>query len=525
MTRTPILAIALLCACASQPTPAPESAATQPATPAEPAAADRFTGRWAGDMSRPDGGKRHWDIVLAPEGAGAVKGTVFSPSGEAPITGGTVAGDVLTFTSRGSTYKGQILEEKILFTVTGARGASQTVMTSRVSRDPVPPPAPKITLPEVRALPANGLAQKPPMGWNSWNKFHTKIDDKLVREIADAMVSSGMQKAGYTYVNIDDGWEGERDAEGNIRPNARFPDMKALADYVHGKGLKLGIYSSPGTRTCAGFEGSLNHEAQDAKSYATWGIDYLKYDWCTAALVYKPEQMRAAYQKMGEALAAAGRPIVYSLCQYGREHVEQWGAAVGGNLWRTTGDISDAWDKMANIGFDRQKGLDTAAGPGHWNDPDMLEIGNGGMTDEEYRTHMSLWAMLAAPLVAGNDLRTMTPAIRDILTEPEVIAIDQDSLGRQGKPVVKEGETEVWVRALDHDAHAVALFNRGAMPAKVTASFGDSGISGKYSIRSVWEHADKGVAAAEYSAEVPSHGVVLLRLEPGTGKRRPAKKK
>jgi alpha-galactosidase len=519
MTTTRVFAalLALVTACASQPETVPDM--SQP-----PPTADGWTGRWAGEMVRADGGRRRYELVIKAEGS-AVKGSVFTPSGEAPITDGVTKDTVLTFTARGGSYKGQMVGERMLLMLPTSRGPTQTVMVDRVSKDPVPAPAPKVTLPELRELPANGLALRPPMGWNSWNKFRTKIDDKLVREIADAMVSSGMQKAGYTYVNIDDGWEGDRDAEGNIRANARFPDMKALADYVHGKGLKLGIYTSPGSRTCAGFEGSLNHEAQDARTFAGWGIDYLKYDWCTAALVYKNEQMRAAYQKMGEALAAAGRPIVYSLCQYGRENVEKWGAAVGGNLWRTTGDISDSWDKMSSIGFDKQKGLEAAAGPGHWNDPDMLEIGNGGMNDDEYRTHMTLWAMLAAPLIAGNDIRTMKPNIRDILIDAEVIAIDQDPLGRQGKQVFKSGDGEIWVRPLEKDAFAVAVFNRGTTTAKVTARFSDLGITGKYAVRNVWEHADKGVAP-DYGADVGPHSTVLLRLEPSGAKpAKPAKPK
>jgi alpha-galactosidase len=284
------------------------------------------------------------------------------------------------------------------------------------------------------------------MGWNSWNKFQRKVDDQVVREIADAMVKDGMRDAGYLYVNIDDTWEGARDASGVLLPNAKFPDMRALADYVHRKGLRLGIYSSPGPKTCAGYEGSYQHEAQDAKTWAEWGIDYLKYDWCSAARVYAPDQatMQAAYAKMGTALLASGRSIVYSLCQYGMLDVGEWGAKVGGNLWRTTDDIGDRWVSMQNIGFNLQSGREKYAGPGHWNDPDMLEIGNGGMSDTEYRTHMSLWSLLAAPLLAGNDLRDVTPGILEILTNKEVIAVDQDPLGKQGTRVSRQGDAEVW---------------------------------------------------------------------------------
>ena len=210
---------------------------------------------------------------------------------------------------------------------------------------------PRLPLPALHDVPDNGLARTPPMGWNSWNKFARKIDDISVRGMADAMVASGMRDAGYTYINIDDTWEGPRDAQGNITGNLKFPNMKGLADYVHSKGLKIGIYSSPGPKTCGGYEGSFGHEEQDAKTYAAWGFDYLKYDWCSAGRIYKDSDMRAVYQKMGDALLATGRPIVFSLCQYGDDDVWKWGAKVGGNLWRTTGDINDSWKRMDEIGF------------------------------------------------------------------------------------------------------------------------------------------------------------------------------
>jgi len=321
-----------------------------------------------------------------------------------------------------------------------------------------------------------------------------------------------MRDAGYVYINIDDTWEGSRDANGNIQTNEKFPDMKALAAYVHGKGLKLGIYSSPGPRTCASFEGSYNHEEQDAKTFAAWGIDYLKYDWCSASQVYEAASMPGVYAKMGEALARSGRDIVYSLCQYGQQSVGEWGAKAGGNLWRTTGDIQDNWRSMSNIGFDQQLGREKFAGPGHWNDPDMLEIGNGGMNDTEYRTHMSLWSLLAAPLLAGNDLRSMAPDILDILTNKEAIAIDQDPLGRQAVRVSKEGDVEVWARPLADGGHAVGLFNRGADTARVTAKWQDIGVTGPRKVRDLWEHADRGEGNDAFWADVPSHGVVLVKL-------------
>ncbi len=359
----------------------------------------------------------------------------------------------------------------------------------------------------------NGLAKTPPMGWNSWNKFQNHVSDRLVREIADAMARNGMKDAGYVYVNIDDTWEGKRDAQGNIQPNARFPVMKALADYLHGKGLKLGIYSSPGPKTCAGYEGSYRHEQQDAKTYAAWGVDYLKYDWCTARTVYSESSMPTVYAKMGQALLDSGRPIVFSLCEYGLLHVSTWGATVGGNLWRTTNDIADNWKSMSHIGFDLQAGLEQYAGPGHWNDPDMLEIGNGGMSTTEYRTHMSLWSLLAAPLLAGNDLRTVAPEILDILTNKEVTEVDQDPLGKEGKRVAKNGGLEVWAKPLSGGALAVGLFNRGESTSKVTVRWSDFGISGNAQVRDLWAHTDRGRFANDYAADVPRHGVVLLRVE------------
>jgi alpha-galactosidase len=361
----------------------------------------------------------------------------------------------------------------------------------------------------------NGLARTPPMGWNSWNKFQGQVTDAMVREMADAIVKTGMRDAGYIYVNIDDTWEsGHRDASGNIGTNNKFPDMKKLADYIHSKGLKLGIYSSPGPRTCAGYLGSYQHEEQDAKMFAQWGIDYLKYDWCSAAQVYENDKatMANAYAKMGQALLASGRPIVYSLCQYGNHDVGEWGAAVGGNLWRTTGDIRDSWDSMARIGFEQQLGREKFANVGHWNDPDMLEIGNGHMTDTEYETHMSLWSILAAPLLAGNDIRDMKPSIAAILMNKEVIAVDQDKLGKQGVRVSKDGDVEVWAKPLADGGHAVGLFNRGAAAAKVTAKWSDVGVTGSHKLRDLWKHEDLGSKTGEYSAEVPSHGVVLVKI-------------
>ena len=364
------------------------------------------------------------------------------------------------------------------------------------------------------ALPAQdpGLALTPPMGWNSWNHFACKVSDAVVRAAADGIASNGMKDAGYVYVNIDDCWQGKRDSSGMIQANEKFPDMKALADYVHSKGLKLGIYSSPGPQTCAKYEGSYRHEEQDAKQYANWGIDYLKYDWCSASRVYKPAEMQAAYKKMHDALARAGRPIVYSLCQYGLESVWQWGASVGGNLWRTTGDISDRYDRMSVIGFD-QNGLEKYAGPGRWNDPDMLEVGNGKMSHDEYLTHMSLWCILAAPLLAGNDLSAMTPDTLAILTNSEVVAVDQDPKGVQGHRVWQEGPYEVWMKPLADGGKAVGLFNRGEDAATIKVNFSDIEVSGSASVRDLWAKKDLGSFEGNYSTQVPKHGVALIKVK------------
>jgi len=356
------------------------------------------------------------------------------------------------------------------------------------------------------------LAATPPMGWNSWNHFACKVSDAVVRAAADAIASNGMKQAGYIYVNIDDCWQGKRNEKGIIQPNERFPDMKALADYVHSKGLKLGIYSSPGPLTCAKYEGSYGHEEQDAQTYAGWGMDYLKYDWCSAAKVYKPSEMPAVYKKMYDALKRVGHPIVYSLCQYGMEQVWEWGASVGGNLWRTTDDISDNYESMCFIGFG-QNGLQKFAGPGHWNDPDMLEVGNGKMTKDEYLTHMSLWCILAAPLLAGNDLSKMTQATLGILTNPEVVAVDQDPKGVEGHRISQVGPLEVWAKPLADGSQVVGLFNRGESMNPVSLDFRDIGVSGSATIRDLWGRKDLGSFQDHFTASVPKHGVVMIKVK------------
>jgi alpha-galactosidase len=365
------------------------------------------------------------------------------------------------------------------------------------------------------------VAATPPMGWNSWNHFAGNVNAADARAAADAMVASGMKAAGYEYINIDDTWEGKRDAEGYIHPNSKFPDMKALADYVHSKGLKLGIYSSPGPKTCAGYPGSYGHEQQDAETYAKWGIDYLKYDLCSFNGIMNKEApnnwqkqneiMIAAYAKMHKALEATGRPIVFSLCQYGRDHVWTWGASVGGNLWRTTADIRDTYQRMSEIGFN-QIGMAKYAGPEHWNDPDMLEIGNGGMNFDEEKTHMSLWTILAAPLIAGNDLSHMSPQTLSILTNREVIAVDQDRLGKQGTRASVQGATEIWTKPLTGGAVAAGLFNRDIVSHEVTLKLKAIGFGPHAKLRDLWAHANVVPTNGQYTVNVPPHGVVMLKL-------------
>jgi alpha-galactosidase len=371
------------------------------------------------------------------------------------------------------------------------------------------------------------VAQTPPMGWNSWNYFASKVDDKGVRAAADQIVATGMKDAGYIYVNIDDTWEGKRDESGVLHTNEKFPDMKALADYVHSKGLKLGIYSGPGTLTCAKYPASLGHEEQDAKMYAEWGIDYLKYDLCSFRQDVMAKQapndeaaqmklMHAAYEKMGKALKATGRPIVYSLCQYGWDAVWEWAPALGGNLWRTTGDIRPAWDSVYSI-LSQQEGLQSYAGPGHWNDPDMLEVGNGKLTMRENRSHFSMWAMLAAPLLAGNDLPNMKPEIKEILTKKDVIAIDQDKLGKQASRIYSEGEVDVWERDLEGGAKAIAVLNAGSDRVSTHPfhlSLEKLGLHGPQKGRNLWTGKDV-TLTDNMPIEIDSHDILLVRIEGG----------
>jgi len=348
------------------------------------------------------------------------------------------------------------------------------------------------------------------MGWNSWNHYKLNINDAIIRRQADALVKSGMKVAGYQYLVIDGGWEGYHDAAGAFRPNKlKFPDMKALCDYIHSLGLKVGIHTTPGPVTCSGREGSFGYEDQDAKTFAAWGVDLLKYDWCSGDTVYKPGEVAAAYEKMHQALLRAGRPMLYSLSEYGLEDVWKWGPSVGAQMWRTTDDIADEYWSMAYIGFE-QNGLEKYAGPGHWNDPDMLEVGNGGMTTEEYRTHMSLWCLLAAPLFAGNDLESMSATTLAILTNPEAIAVDQDPAGIQGHRVWQEGPREIWVKPLRDGRKVIGLFNRLEYPLSITVNWRDLGLSPPAAMRDLWLRKDLGKSEDSFTTSVAAHGVVLI---------------
>jgi len=478
-----------------------------------------LTGNWVARDPQPDGTSRDTYLDLKQEGS-RIRGHIRVTQYYYNVVESTGGPDNFTLicsmmdghNERRVEYQVKLVGDEVHVATRRRPGSELIEMVAH----PAPPGEgtlpQRLPLPEPHAVPDNGLARTPPMGWNSWNKFAGRVDDAALRAIADAMASNGMKEVGYEYVNIDDTWQAGRDAQGNITSNKKFPDMKALADYVHSKGLKIGIYSSPGPKTCAGYEGSYGHEEQDAKTYAAWGFDYLKYDWCDARNLYTDEEMRAVYQKMGDALRKAGRPILYSLCQYGRAEVWKWGALVGGNAWRTTGDIRDSWDSMSKIGFSQDE-LAPFAKPGHWNDPDMLEIGNGGMNDDEYKTHMTLWSILAAPLLAGNDLREMSPGIAAILTNREVIAIDQDSEGKPGRRVSKSGDQEIWAKPLSGGRQAVALFNRGSEPALITVKWSILGLkSTPAHARDLWKHADLKLYGTDYSATVRSHDVVFIRI-------------
>ncbi|MEU4241856.1 glycoside hydrolase family 27 protein [Actinoplanes sp. NPDC026619] len=367
----------------------------------------------------------------------------------------------------------------------------------------------------------NGLAATPPMGWNNYNAYGLDFTEELVRQTADAMVSTGLRDAGYQFVNLDDGWmAATRDADGNLRADpARFPSgIAALADYVHARGLKLGVYQDAGLKTCGGLPGSLGHERADATMLASWGVDYLKYDNCYAGpgcdQISCPDGTAAPaqdrYAVMRDALLATGRPIVFSICSWGTENVASWAAGYG-NLWRTTGDISTTYTSMLSI-FEQTVGLSASAGPHGWNDPDMLQIGNG-MTVIEDRTELSLWAMLAAPLITGTDLVSATPETLALLTNAAVIAVDQDPLGRAATLVTAADGLNVLARPLSGGDVAVALFNETDSPATITTNLSAVGVAaGNHTRTDLWSGAATS-SAGPIEATVPAHGTVLYRID------------
>ena len=360
-----------------------------------------------------------------------------------------------------------------------------------------------------------GLALAPPMGWNTWNTFGVNCSEALVRETADAMVANGMRDAGYVYLVIDDAWSArERDSDGNLVADpAKFPGgMKALADYLHERGFRFGIYNCAGSKTCAGYPGGRGHEFQDARTYASWGVDYFKYDWCNRGTANGPE----TYRIMSDALRAAGRPVVFSICEWGENKPWLWAAPVA-HLWRTTGDIEPRFGRVMQI-LDLQAGLGGYAGPGHWNDPDMLEVGNKGLTLAESRAHFSLWCMLAAPLIAGNDVRRMTPEIRDILTNRDAIAIDRDPLGRQGFRYRADKGIEIWAKELSNREWAVCALNGGDSRTSLTLDWGGMTFlkGAYYKVTDAWAHKGVGANSSEaWAGAVDSHDVALFRLKSG----------
>lgn len=369
------------------------------------------------------------------------------------------------------------------------------------------------------------LAKTPPMGWNTWNTFASNIHEKLIRETADAMVANGMRDAGYVYIVLDDTWSTkQRDAAGNLVADPqKFPSgMKALGDYLHDRGFKFGIYSCAGTRTCADYPGSWGHEFQDARTFASWGVDYLKYDWCNSGNA----NPRDAYKRMRDALYAAGRPVVFSLCEWGGSKPWEWAGEVG-HLWRTTGDIYDSydgrkgwemgWKRIVDVMHENAEAMGKAAGPGHWNDPDMLEVGNGGLTFAESRGHFSLWCLLAAPLMAGNDVRNMTAEIRALLTDREALAINQDPKGRQAIRALSapSKNIEIWAKELEGGEYAIGALNTGNAPAELTIEWERLWfLKGRYTVRDVWAKKAVGTTESPYKAVAESHDVLLFRLAP-----------
>ncbi len=372
------------------------------------------------------------------------------------------------------------------------------------------------------------LALTPPMGWNSWNTFGGRINEAVIRETADAFVSEGLKDAGYEYVVIDDLWEADERVDGRLTWDPTiFPSgIPALADYIHSKGLKFGIYSCAGSHTCAGKPASYGYEEVDAQTFAEWGVDFLKYDFCYAPAGIDGPML---YQRMGQALRATGRPILFSLCEWGSHKPWEWGVRTGGHMWRTTGDINDSWDSIVKIGFEQQVGLEAYAGSGHWNDPDMLVVGmygkgnvaHGGCTDAEYRSHFALWCLMASPLMIGCDVRAMTPATRTILLNSELIAVNQDPLGVQGYQVGRvpwaSDIAVTWAKPLLDGSIAVGLFNLGERDGRrIAVAWETLGLHDRRpcKVRDLWAHEDLGTHTGSFVARVDRHDVMMVRLTP-----------
>jgi alpha-galactosidase len=384
------------------------------------------------------------------------------------------------------------------------------------SAQPTPAPAagppPKLPLPPLRDVGAGTGFKTPPMGWATREKLGTDMEDDDIRQAAEALEETKLRDIGYSYIEVDDGWQGMRDAGGMLHAGAKFPDMKALVAYVHSKQLKFGLQLSAAPKSCGGFEGSYGHEAEDAKLLASWGVDYVVYDWCGADAIYPTQsEQQAAYQKMGEALRNSGRDIALVMSQNGAFDVARWGSKTGAALWRTGPDIKDNWSSVAEAGF-AANGKEGFAGAGHWNDPGLLQTGNGGMTPDEYRTQLNLWALIAAPMMLGNDVRIMTRDTLAMLSNREVAAIDQDPLARPGKRIAQYGQVEVWARPLADGAMAVGFFNRGNDSAPVGVSWEQLGIEGPRKVRDVWRHQDAGSANGRYVVFISGHTSLLIRL-------------
>ncbi len=404
---------------------------------------------------------------------------------------------------------------------TGVKGTYRVTLTARNSRGSANR--------DLELLIGDRIALTPPLGWNSWNCWGLSVDEGKVLASARLFKAKGLMDHGWSHINIDDGWEikgdsplPKRDGQGNILTNDKFPDMKRLGDSVHALGLKFGIYSSPGPLTCGGYTASYRYEIHDARSYAQWGIDYLKYDWCSYGDIAKDTsraELQKPYAVMRAALQDVSRDIVYSLCQYGMGKVWEWGADVGGNLWRTTGDITDTWESMSDIGFSQVENA-PYAGPGHWNDPDMLVVGWVGwgpslhptkLTPDEQYTHISLWCLLSAPLLIGCDLEKLDPFTLNLLTNDEVLAVNQDPLGRQAVPVFKQDSIQVWAKAMADGSSALGVFNLGSAPARYALPLESFGSTKGTAVRDLWRQRDLGIFSGTMPVHVPAHGVMLLQ--------------